>query len=76
MGILLLGLWLGRCDKAHWGQPEAAPEPVTDYADLSARTATVDCIEFWARLFGYVDGIPARVSGGLAAFWRDATSAS
>src|SRR5580704_17133985 len=69
MRVLILGLCVGLagCAGAPSGAPEAAPIPVTisypveryvtDYADITARTAAVDSVELRARVWGYLDRV-------------------
>ena len=66
---LVLGFCLGLtgCSRAPSDAPPAAPIPVTvsypverevtDYADFTARTASVDSVEVRARVWGYLDKV-------------------
>src|SRR3954469_9241556 len=69
MRFVLLGLCLGLagCVREPSAAPEAAPAPVTvsrpverdvtDYADFTGRTASVDSVEVRARVWGYLDKV-------------------
>src|SRR5271167_497871 len=69
MRILILGLCLvlAGCARVPSGAPEAAAIPVTvsypveravtDYADFTGRTASVDSVEVRARVSGYLDQV-------------------
>src|SRR6266436_9517998 len=69
MRNLLVGLCIGLvgCARVPSGAPEAAPTPVTvsrpverdvtDYADFTGRTSSVDSVELRARVWGYLDKV-------------------
>ena len=69
MRFLVLGLCLclTGCTASSSGSPVLAPTPVTvsvaverevsDYADFTARTASVDSVEVRAHVWGYLDKV-------------------
>src|SRR5580698_3165391 len=69
MRILVLGFCVGLagCAEAPSGSTASAPTPVTasrpverdvtDYADLTGRTAAVDSVEVRARVWGFLDKV-------------------